>query len=46
MFDEHFPAYCAKTVMRWTPTWSKNTDPSGRAISTHNQKYDAKTNGA
>jgi asparagine synthase (glutamine-hydrolysing) len=30
MFDEHFPSYCAKTVMRWTPTWSKQTDPSGR----------------
>jgi asparagine synthase (glutamine-hydrolysing) len=30
MFDEHFPPQCAKTVMRWTPTWSKQTDPSGR----------------
>ncbi len=30
MFDEHFPAYCASTVMRWTPKWSKQTDPSGR----------------
>lgn len=30
IFDEHFPAYCASTVMRWTPTWSKQTDPSGR----------------
>ena len=30
MFDEHFPASCASTVMRWTPTWSKQTDPSGR----------------
>jgi asparagine synthase (glutamine-hydrolysing) len=30
MFDEHFPPYCAKTVMRWTPTWSQQTDPSGR----------------
>lgn len=30
MFDEHFPPYCAETVMRWTPTWSKQTDPSGR----------------
>ena len=30
MFDEHFPSYCASTVMRWTPTWSKQTDPSGR----------------
>jgi len=30
MFDEHFPPYCASTVMRWTPTWSKQTDPSGR----------------
>ncbi|KAF2269210.1 glutamine-hydrolyzing asparagine synthase [Lojkania enalia] len=42
MFDEHFPSYCASTVMRWTPTWSKQTDPSGRAISIHNQKYDEK----
>ncbi|CAK7565458.1 MAG: asparagine synthetase [Sporothrix epigloea] len=40
MFDEHFPAHCASTVMRWTPTWSKQTDPSGRAIATHNEKYD------
>ncbi|KAI1819109.1 asparagine synthase [Xylaria intraflava] len=40
MFDEHFPPHCASTVMRWTPKWSKQTDPSGRAISTHNQKYD------
>ena len=30
MFDEHFPPYCASTVMRWTPTWSDQTDPSGR----------------
>ena len=30
MFDQHFPPYCASTVMRWTPTWSKQTDPSGR----------------
>ncbi|XDG04108.1 hypothetical protein ABKA04_003723 [Annulohypoxylon sp. FPYF3050] len=40
MFDEHFPPHCASTVMRWTPTWSKQTDPSGRAISTHVAKYD------
>jgi len=32
MFDEHFPPYCASTVMRWTPTWSKQTDPSGRLV--------------
>ena len=30
MFDEHFPPRCASTVMRWTPTWSKQSDPSGR----------------
>lgn len=30
LFDEHFPAHCAHTVMRWTPKWSKSTDPSGR----------------
>ncbi|KAL4939005.1 hypothetical protein BDV06DRAFT_214652 [Aspergillus oleicola] len=41
MFDEHFPPYCASTVERWTPTWSKQTDPSGRAISIHNDKYDS-----
>jgi len=41
MFDEHFPPYCASTVMRWTPTWSKQTDPSGRAIATHTQAYTA-----
>ncbi|KAL7897590.1 hypothetical protein HDV64DRAFT_279637 [Trichoderma sp. TUCIM 5745] len=40
MFDEHFPPRCASTVERWTPTWSKQTDPSGRAISTHNAKYE------
>ncbi|TDZ27465.1 putative asparagine synthetase [Colletotrichum spinosum] len=40
MFDEHFPPHCASTVMRWTPTWSKQTDPSGRAISVHQQKYE------
>lgn len=39
MFDQHFPPYCASTVMRWTPTWTKQTDPSGRAIATHEQKY-------
>ncbi|KAF2210416.1 hypothetical protein CERZMDRAFT_106811 [Cercospora zeae-maydis SCOH1-5] len=39
MFDEHFPPYCASTVMRWTPTWSKQTDPSGRAIGVHEQAY-------
>ncbi|KAI5291373.1 asparagine synthetase [Ascosphaera aggregata] len=39
MFDEHFPSYCASTVSRWVPTWSKQTDPSGRAIATHNAKY-------
>ena len=42
MFDQHFPPYCAETVMRWTPTWSKQTDPSGRAIATHVAKYDGK----
>ncbi|TPX12248.1 uncharacterized protein E0L32_007134 [Thyridium curvatum] len=41
MFDEHFPPYCASTVMRWTPTWSKQTDPSGRAIATHVAKYES-----
>lgn len=32
MFDEHFPPYCAGTVQRWTPTWSRQTDPSGRYV--------------
>ncbi|KAL8874265.1 MAG: hypothetical protein Q9174_000385 [Haloplaca sp. 1 TL-2023] len=32
MFDELFPPQCASTVMRWTPTWSKQTDPSGRQV--------------
>ncbi|KAL9102786.1 MAG: hypothetical protein Q9163_002104 [Psora crenata] len=41
MFDELFPPYCASTVMRWTPTWSNQTDPSGRAIATHVATYDA-----
>ncbi|CAI4215364.1 unnamed protein product [Parascedosporium putredinis] len=41
MFDEHFPVSCASTVMRWTPKWSKQTDPSGRAISIHNAKYNS-----
>lgn len=30
IFDELFPPQCASTVMRWTPTWSTQTDPSGR----------------
>ncbi|KAK2764006.1 asparagine synthetase [Arachnomyces sp. PD_36] len=41
MFDEHFPQTCASTVMRWTPTWSNQTDPSGRAIGTHVAKYES-----
>ncbi len=40
MFDQHFPQYCASTVSRWKPTWSQQTDPSGRAISTHVARYD------
>jgi len=32
MFDEHFPPYCASTVQRWTPTWSTQSDPSGRYV--------------
>ena len=39
MFDQLFPQYCASTVMRWTPTWSEQTDPSGRAIAVHAAKY-------
>lgn len=30
MFDDLFPFQCASTVMRWTPTWSNQSDPSGR----------------
>lgn len=30
MFDEHFPPYCASTIMRWQPKWVNQTDPSGR----------------
>ena len=37
MFDELFPPYCASTVMRWTPTWSKQSDPSGRYVSPSSQ---------
>ncbi|PNY26373.1 asparagine synthetase [glutamine-hydrolyzing] [Tolypocladium capitatum] len=33
MFDEHFPPSCATTVMRWAPTWSTQSDPSGRFVS-------------
>ena len=40
MFDEHFPPSCAGTVQRWVPTWSNERDPSGRAIKSHNAKYD------
>jgi asparagine synthase (glutamine-hydrolysing) len=42
MFDQHFPPFCASTVERWTPTWSKQSDPSGRAIATHIAKYEEK----
>jgi asparagine synthase (glutamine-hydrolysing) len=42
LFDEHFPKQCAETVMRWTPTWSDQKDPSGRAIATHQNKYEGK----
>ncbi|KAI5784575.1 asparagine synthase-domain-containing protein, partial [Geopyxis carbonaria] len=41
MFDDLFPPQCAPTVMRWTPKWSNQKDPSGRAISTHVAKYEA-----
>ncbi|KAI1005328.1 putative asparagine synthetase [Podosphaera aphanis] len=40
MFDEHFPQCCATTVARWTPTWSDQTDPSGRSIKIHKKKYE------
>ncbi|KAL2202726.1 glutamine-hydrolyzing asparagine synthase [Sarocladium strictum] len=39
MFDEHFPPHCASTVVRWVPKWSDQTDPSGRAMSVHQNKY-------
>jgi asparagine synthase (glutamine-hydrolysing) len=39
MFDEHFPPQCAASVVRWMPTWSNQTDPSGRAIATHAAAY-------
>lgn len=32
MYDQHFPTYCANTVKRWTPTWSDQSDPSGRYV--------------
>lgn len=32
MFDDQFPTQCASTVMRWKPTWSDQTDPSGRWV--------------
>ena len=32
MFDEHFPPSCAGTVERWKPTWSGQSDPSGRLV--------------
>ncbi|KAF8474875.1 hypothetical protein BDZ91DRAFT_711929 [Kalaharituber pfeilii] len=40
IFDELFPVQCAETVMRWTPMWSAQTDPSGRAIASHIAKYE------
>ncbi|KAK5133966.1 Asparagine synthetase [Meristemomyces frigidus] len=45
MFDEHFPPYCAETVMRWTPTWSEGTDPSGRAVGVHREAYQGEGGG-
>lgn len=44
MFDEMFPTQCAETVMRWTPKWSNQTDPSGRAIAFHAAAYDSVKN--
>ena len=32
IFDELFPLQCASTVMRWSPTWSNQSDPSGRHV--------------
>lgn len=43
MFDEHFPPSCASTVMRWTPTWSTQTDPSGRYVNTRSFQGDVGT---
>ncbi|KAL9048035.1 MAG: hypothetical protein Q9162_007882 [Coniocarpon cinnabarinum] len=40
MFDEHFPPSCAGTVERWVPKWSEERDPSGRAMASHNAKYE------
>ena len=44
MFDELFPQYCASTVMRWTPTWSKQTDPSGRHVHPSYNAHDRPAN--
>jgi asparagine synthase (glutamine-hydrolysing) len=36
IFHEFYPqAAAAKTVLKWTPKWQENTDPSGRANKSH-----------
>lgn len=36
IFAKHFPQnQAAKTVLKWTPKWQENTDPSGRANKHH-----------
>uniref|UniRef100_A0A7E4W1J5 Asparagine synthetase [glutamine-hydrolyzing] n=1 Tax=Panagrellus redivivus TaxID=6233 RepID=A0A7E4W1J5_PANRE len=36
IFHEHFPSEsAAQTVLKWTPKWQDNADPSGRASQVH-----------
>ena len=51
IFESHFPSKAAaSTAVRWVPKqeWGVSSDPSGRAVSIHNDAYKSKsgTNGA
>lgn len=49
IFEGHFPSSAAAgTAVRWVPKqeWGVSSDPSGRAVSIHNDAYKAKANGS
>ena len=41
LFTKHYPGNeAARTVLKWTPKWQLNTDPSGRASAVHVQSVE------